>query len=145
MSAKTERWLKLLGLGLIVWLIPLLVQNGLFFIQLYDKQAFYAAVVLVGLAVTLICLAVYLPTVRAHVISEGWMLAVIWLVMSLGLNLAFSMLTGTEGLDWLAYLASYGWLHLYIPVSTVSCAYLAHAVDARSALVVSGSGMFPIR
>lgn len=145
MSVNTERWLKIFGLGLIVWLIPLLVENGLFFLQLYDERVFYAVLELVGVTVALLCLAAYLPGVRSQIIAEGWILGSVWLVLCLALNVAYFTLTGIGNTNWSSYLMQDGWLYLYIPVSAVSCAYLCHAVDARSMPVVTSSSILPIR
>jgi hypothetical protein len=145
MSVSTERWLKILGLGLIVWLVPLLVQNGLFFIQLYNERIFYALIELIGLSVALACLAVYLPGVRSQIIAEGWILGWTWMLMCLGLNVAFFVLTGIGNTTWSAYLLNEGWLYLYIPVCAIACGYLSNAVDVRSTPMGVSSSILPIR
>lgn len=145
MNGSTERWLKILGLGLLVWLVPFLAKNSLYYVQLYHEPVYYPLLNLIGTAVALIALAIYLPGVSSALHAEGWVIGIVWYCMCVGLDSAFYYYTMPSGFDFISYILSNGWMHLYIPIAAILCGYLANAIEARSSVVTSGPTLFPIR
>jgi hypothetical protein len=145
MSESTERWLKILGLGLLVWLAPFLIENCLYYLQMYSEQVFNPLLIIIGTSTVLIAAASYLPGVRTSLIAEGWVIGIVWYGMCLSFDSAFYLTTTASKFNFAIYFLSNGWMHLYIPIAAIACGYLAHAIDARSGVVSSGPTLFPIR
>jgi hypothetical protein len=145
MSDTAERWIKILGLGLIVWVIPLLAENAFFYLQMYNTYIFNPLIMLIGICVTTVVLALYLPGVRSNLIAEGWLLGGIWLALCWGSDALFYLITQHGQFNLVAYLLLEGWLHAYILICAVGSGYLANAIDARSVPASHAPSVLPIR
>jgi hypothetical protein len=145
MSDRTERWIKVLGLGFIVWVVPLLAENAFFYLQMYNAQIFNPVVLLIGVCVTLVALALYLPGIRSSLIAEGWILGCVWLLFCWAGDVLFFLITLHGHFSIAGYFLQEGWLHAYILICAVVCGYLAHAIDARSISVGQAPSVLPIR
>jgi hypothetical protein len=145
MSESTERWLKILGLGLLVWLTPFLLENSLYYLQMYNEQVYNPLFILIGITTVLIAIALYLPGVHSRLKAEGWVIGAVWYCMCIGFDAAFHLFTTTAKFDFVTYILTNGWMHLYIPIAAVVCGYMAHAVEARSGVVSTGPTLFPLR
>jgi hypothetical protein len=145
MSVTTERWLKIFGLGLLVWLAPFLIENSLYYVQMYNEQVYNPLFILIGITIVLIAAAVYLPGVRTKLNVEGWVIGGVWYAVCIGLDSAFQLFTAPAKFDFIAYFIANGWMHLYIPIAAILCGHLAHAVEARSSIVSTGPTLFPFR
>ena len=139
-----ERWWKILGLGLLVWLIPLVARLALVWLEILSRDAYIQLVLLVGVAVVLWALALYLPGVQGNKRGEGLLIGVTWLGMAVVLDVAFLALT-EPGFDILYYLANHAWVFLYIPASAVVCGHLAQVVDQATTVRPLRPPRFPIR
>lgn len=145
MSDSAERWIKVLGLGLVVWLLPLLAENAIFYLQMYSEHVYNSIMILFGVGVTLVALVVYLPGVRTKLIQEGWLLGIVWLVLCWAGDCGFFYFTQRGQFDLVDYVIQDGWLHSYIVICAAACGYLAHAVDARSTPATNAPSVLPIR
>lgn len=145
MNESTERWLKILGFGLLVWLAPFLLENSLYYVQMYNEQIYNPLFILIGTTVALIAIALYLPGVGSRLQIEGWVIGAVWYFESVAFDSAFHLLISAGKFDFLTYLLTNGWMHLYIPIAAVLCGYLAQAVESRSGVVSTGPTLFPIR
>jgi len=139
-----ERWWKILGLGLLVWLIPLVARLALVWLEILSREAFITLILLIEFVVVLWALALYLPGVQGNKRGEGLLLGVTWLGMVLVLDVAFRALT-EPAFDILRYLANQAWVFFYIPASAVICGHLAQVIDQATIVHPLGPPRFRIR
>ena len=139
-----ERWWKILGLGLLVWLVPVIARLALFWLETLSREAYFTLVLLIEFLVVLGALALYLPGVQGNKRGEGLLLGVTWLGMALVLDVTFLALT-EPGFDIPLYLANQAWVFLYIPASAVVCGHLAQVVDQATTVRPLRPPRFPIR
>jgi len=141
---NSERWWKILGLGLLVWLVPLVARLALYWLDVLSRDAYFALVLLIEFVVVLCALALYLPGVQGNKRGEGLLLGVTWLGMALMLDVTFLALT-EPGFDILDYVANQAWVFLYIPASAVACGHLAQMIDQATPIRPIGPPRFPMR
>jgi hypothetical protein len=135
---------RIFGVGLIVWAVPLIARHALYFLQLYSEQAFLPAVMLAGLAATAAGLVFYLPHARGILASEGWVVGACWLPLCIGLDCAYYFALQGREFDAVAYFTNEAWLYLYIPITAIAAGYLGHVIDVHLP-DVSTPRSFPLR
>ncbi len=108
--------LKIIGFGFIVWLIPTLVTllayylNGMFLFDVISA---------IAIAVTVIVFAyLYYKDINAHFIKEGVMIGIVWLVISLVLDVVLILL-GITKLSLMEYAIFVAPIYIIIPAITI--------------------------
>ena len=137
------RLLKIIGLGFIAWLIPFVFSFAMFILRENYEVYYRAAMVLIGVTAVISLLKVYLPGSYEDLRVEGWFIAIVWLIMSIGLEALFQWIQSPFQFNLNHFFVHQSWIYAYIPVLSIVGGYLAHAVAKRNAAPVAQSINFP--
>lgn len=111
-----KKILKIIGFGLIVWLIPTLITllvSNLKFLNFFD------VISAVAIAITVIIFSyLYLRDIDANFIKEGVILGIVWLIISLVLDVVLVFL-GITKLSLMEYTIYFAPLYIIIPAITI--------------------------
>ena len=125
----TTRWWKVLGLGFLIWLLPYFEAKALFFMEISNEALFRSTIILTGALIAGIAIAIYLPGTYSDYRVEGWVTALIWVVMCLGLDVLVGFTIEHSTFELVPYLLKTGWSYLYLPIVCVPAGYLARNVE----------------
>ena len=111
-------WRLALGLGVAMWIIPFVVAVVVFPFR-ESTRPLFESIMAVAVTATAVGLGlVYLRRFRAGGIREGLLLGLIWLVISLAIDLPLFLLASPMQMTLGAYLADIGLTYVSIPVVT---------------------------
>jgi hypothetical protein len=119
-------YVKLLGLGLLTWLLPFLLAIP-FYSQggepLHDIFLIKSVLLVFSTALGTLLILIYFRGVRARFIREGVLLGGVWLLINWALDAA--VLLPLSGMDAGTYMAQIGLRYLSIPIIAVGIGYAA--------------------
>ena len=109
--------LKIVGYGFLVWLIPSLITFSLeFFSSAFNVFEIISATTI---AITVIVLSnLYFKDINTNFIKEGVLIGVIWLIISIVLDLLL-ILVKITGLSLVSYVIYVAPLYVIIPAITI--------------------------
>jgi hypothetical protein len=117
-------WGRALLLGFLVWLIPFVV-SFLAFPLKESWRSLFESIMPLTLSLTVVpCAVLYLRRVQTALVKEGILLGVLWLVISVVIDLPL-MLSPPLNYTLVEYVADIGLTYLMIPVITVGIALAA--------------------
>lgn len=109
--------------GFLVWLIPFVVAIFIFPIRQADR-ALFESIMPVVLTLSIVVFSVkYFRVVNGNYLTEAVRLGLVWLVISLGIDLLLFM-QGPMKMTPLDYFKDIGLIYLIIPVVTIGFGYL---------------------
>lgn len=108
--------LKIIGYGFIVWLIPTLITLSVSYLNVLS---FFDVISAIAIAVTVIIFSyLYFKDIHAHFTKEGVIIGLVWLVISIVLDIALIFL-GITQLTLTAYAINVAPLYIIIPAVTI--------------------------
>ncbi|MDN7025772.1 hypothetical protein FGU65_12930 [Methanoculleus sp. FWC-SCC1] len=117
---------KLLGFGLLTWLLPFLLAVPLYSPEgepLYDIFLIKSVMIVFSAAVGTALILLYFRGVHARYLREGALLGGVWLLINWALDAA--VLLPLSGMDAGTYMAEIGLRYLTIPIIAVGIGYAA--------------------
>ncbi len=120
-----ENYLKLIGFGLILWLVPFLVSILFFTPQgvLVTSEAFFHSVMTVtGFVVVAVLLLNYMSAFTVNYLKESMKVGTVWFAISIVLDLI--VLVPMAKMDLAIYFANIGLGYLAIPIICIFAGYL---------------------
>ncbi|MBL1218740.1 MAG: hypothetical protein D8M59_14755 [Planctomycetes bacterium] len=111
-------WLRTLGFGFLVWLIPFVVAVGLSGVRETNRPLFESIMPVVVTVSVVACSLIYFPHVRSEWAKEAARLGVIWMIISLVIDLPL-MLNPPISMTCIEYIHDVGITYLIIPAVTV--------------------------
>lgn len=119
-----QSWRRTLGYGLLVWLIPFVVAVCAFTLKA-NWRSLFESVMAVTVAATVVGFGVlYLQRVERTSPREGFLLGLIWLLLSVGIDLPL-MLSPPINYSVAEYVADIGLTYVMIPIITLGLATVA--------------------
>ncbi|MBP2029897.1 hypothetical protein J2755_000831 [Methanohalophilus levihalophilus] len=120
-----NKYAKMALFGFILWVIPFF--SGFPFVDssgnfLIDEIFFKTIMILVGGFTGVILAVAYFKDIRTDYVKDGILLGVIWLVISLGLDLVM-MSAGFFPMTVAEYFAEIGLRYLIMPMYTIGMGY----------------------
>lgn len=106
--------------GFLVWLIPFAVAFLIFPIRESNRPLFESIMPVVLTFVVVLFSSLYFKNVEKNVRSEGIKLGIIFLLISLLLDLILFMPKSPMQMGFVSYLSDIGFTYLIIPIITVS-------------------------
>jgi len=126
-----KRYRLALGLGFLLWFVPFLISFLVFPLRA-SHLAFFEAIMTLVLALCVAPLAIfYFRKARLFTVREGVLLGVLWLAISLLMDLLMFM-WGPMQMPLLDYMTDIGLNYLVFPVFTIGFGYAARAVSLPS-------------
>lgn len=117
---------KLLGFGLLTWLLPFLLAIPLYSPEgepLYDIFLIKSIMIVFSAAVGTFLIVIWFRGVHARYLREGALLGGVWLLINWALDAA--VLLPLSGMDAGTYMAEIGLRYLTIPIIAVGIGYAA--------------------
>ncbi len=119
-----KSWKRTLLYGFLLWLIPFFVAFLIFPLR-EGQRPFFETIMPVTLTLCVVILAVlYLRHVESDYFSEAVKLGLIWLVISLIIDLPLFLLGGPMQLPFSEYMQDIGLTYLIFPIVTTGFGYL---------------------
>lgn len=119
------RWIRIFGLGLLVWLVPFVLSFSFFWLEIMNSQYYVTLMLGIGMLVAVACAALHLPFTPLDKRWEGIAMGFIWMPMWLGLQCVGLYLL--LNIDITSYLQQEAWQAIHIPAITVVGGLLGYA------------------
>ncbi|HOI14154.1 MAG TPA: hypothetical protein PLG75_09860 [Methanoculleus sp.] len=123
---STAKYVKLVGFGILTWLLPFLLSVPLYSpegVPLYDIFLIKSVLIVFSTALGTFLILVYFRGVRARFVREGALLGGAWLLINWGLDAV--VLLPLSGMDAGTYMAQIGLRYLTIPIIALGIGYAA--------------------
>jgi len=118
-----RKYLKIALFGFFVWLIPFVVSVPIFPLKESNRALFESIMPVIGTLSTVFFLIVYFRKIQAGFLKEGILVGIIWLAISLILDLLLFM-EGPMKMSFPEYMADIGLVYLAIPTISIGLGYL---------------------
>jgi EamA domain-containing membrane protein RarD len=118
--------------GFLLWLIPFVVAILIFPIRTSSRALFESIMPVVLTTCVVLFLNIYVRRLETGFLKEGVILGLIWLVVSLGLDLLMFM-WGPMKMTFTDYMMDVGLTYLIFPIVTIGSGYLMEKRRQRSA------------
>jgi hypothetical protein len=118
---KSVKWALLFGF--FVWLIPFIVSIAIFPFRTSDRPLFESIMPVVVTLCAVVFSVLYFKKVQNRFIREGIMIGILWLAISIVIDLALFM-QGPMKMDFIDYIKDIGLTYLIIPAITIGDGYL---------------------
>ncbi len=116
LNKTSMKLLKLIGFGLIVWLIPTLITLLVSYLKIIN---YFDVISAVAIAVTVIVFSyLYFKNIEANLVKEGFILGIVWLLLSIILDIVLIFL-GINQLSLMEYAYYVVPLYIIIPAITI--------------------------
>lgn len=110
--------------GFLVWVIPFVVAILIFPIRNNDRPLFESIMPVVVVLCVVIFACLYFQKLQGRLLREGIILGVVWLAISLVLDLILFMPDSPMHMSFIDYLKDIGLTYLMIPAITIGFGYL---------------------
>ena len=110
--------------GFLVWVIPFVMAILIFPIRNNDRPLFESIMPVVVVLCVVIFACLYFPKLQGRLLREGIILGVVWLAISLVLDLILFMPDSPMHMSFIDYLKDIGLTYLMIPAITIGFGYL---------------------
>lgn len=110
--------------GFLVWVIPFVMAILIFPIRNNDRPLFESIMPVVVVLCVVIFTCLYFPKLQGRLLREGVILGVVWLAISLVLDLILFMPDSPMHMSFIDYLKDIGLTYLMIPAITIGFGYL---------------------
>ncbi len=110
--------------GFLVWVIPFVMAILIFPIRNNDRPLFESIMPMVVVLCVVIFTCLYFQKLQGRLLREGIILGVVWLAISLVLDLILFMPDSPMHLSFIDYLKDIGLTYLMIPAITIGFGYL---------------------
>lgn len=127
------RYVRLIGFGLLTWLLPFLLSLLLYSPEgepLYDIFLIKSVLLVFSAALGTFLILVYFRNVRARFVREGALVGGVWLLINWALDAV--VLLPLSGMDAGTYMAQIGLRYLVIPIIAVGIGYAAEQAGERA-------------
>lgn len=118
-----KRYLRIVIYGFLVWLITFVISVAMTPIKFYSGQLFDSLIPVALAIVVIVSLAFYFRNMPAGFFREGILLGVVWLVLSILLDLPLFS-EGPMKMSFGDYMIDIGFTYLLIPATTIGLGYL---------------------
>jgi hypothetical protein len=123
---------KKLMYGVLLWAIPFVVSIFVFPLRSSDRPLFESIMpVVVVLCVVIFSALYFRKWADSKFISEGIVLGILWLVISLAIDLALFMPETPMQMSLVDYIKDIGLIYLMIPVITIGFGYILSKRDKK--------------
>ena len=129
MSYPTERWVRIIGIGLAIWVVSVLFELALFPLENLSSLWYDSVLWLLFLLTAMTAATAYFPAVIGNRRTEGWIVGAVWLVIALGCDMGFHFAVDYKEFDILLYLSLQGWLYLQLPIVAVMSGILSQSIE----------------
>ena len=119
-----NRILKIVGYGVLIWLIPFLVSVLIFPMKTYANPLFESIMPLV-ITITVIILGVaYFKRMSENFFKEGIIIGAAWFFLSIVIDLLLFMSPSPMQMGFVNYMMDIGITYFIIPVITIGIGYI---------------------
>ena len=118
-------WRRVLGLGLLAWLIPFVVAFLAFPFRESGRPLFESIMAVAVCATAVVLGLAYLRRLHAGFVREGLLLGLIWFAMCVAIDAPLMLFGGPMKMSLGAYMADIGLTYLSIPIVTSGLAAAA--------------------
>lgn len=125
--AHTTPWKKVIGFGVVVWLVPFVISLGLYTAdgQPRFSEDLFESVMAVSLAATTAAMAYRLFKPMISIGTSGLVIGVVWAAISIGLDIPTIILS--LGMAPMQYMVDVAMTYLMIPAITIAVGKTARA------------------
>lgn len=116
-----NRWLKILGLGVVTWAVPFILAIPLYSLMLSDPAFFKTIMIVSGSLTGMIATVYYLKNIKKDVLKEGIAIGLIWLPLNWILDILILLPLSQQSIP--RYFLEIGLSYLAIPIMTVGVGY----------------------
>lgn len=114
----------MIGVGFLVWLMPFLASFLIFPLKNTNKSLFESIMAVVVSICVVLFSALYFNKLDTEFLKEGILIGIIWLTISLAIDLLMFMPESPMQMSFTDYMAEIGSTYLIIPTITVGFGYL---------------------
>ncbi len=118
---------KILGYGVLIWLIPFAVAFLIFPLKESHRPLFESIMPVAVTLATLLFSVLYFKQVQGNFHTVGWWLGLTWMAISLAIDLPMFMLEGPMTMTFADYMMDIGLTYLIILTIPVGFGYLLKA------------------
>jgi hypothetical protein len=116
-------WGKAIGYGFLVWLTPFVVAFMIFPIHESSRPLFESIMAVAVSSAATVFGILYLKDVSQHIVKEGVLIGILWLVISVMVDAPLMLFGGPMKMSITGYIADIGVTYLCIPVITWGLSY----------------------
>ncbi len=118
-----KRFLRIVGLGFLTWLIPFAISFGVFPLRA-SQRAFFETIMAVVVAATAVIFAVlYLRRTQAGFLKEGALIGGVWLLVDIVIDLLLFLPPSPMQMPFADYMMDIGLTYLIFPIVTIGFGY----------------------
>lgn len=117
-----NRWLKIIGLGIVTWAVPFILSIPLLPLMTSDQPFFKTIMIVSGSLTGMAALVYYLKDVKKDPLREGAIIGVSWLLLNWLLD--FLILLPLSGQTVPRYFMEIGLEYLSLPIMALGAGYL---------------------
>jgi hypothetical protein len=126
-----KRYLRILGFGFLVWLVPFAVSFLIFPVKKSDRFLFESIMSVVVTVSAVVFAVLYFRKMRCGFLKEGAVAGVIWLAINLALDLCMFM-EGPMKMPFIDYMKEIGLVYLVIPAVCIGFGWSLEMCIART-------------
>ena len=120
----TTNWRRILGYGVLIWLVPFLVAFAAFPLKASWRSLFESLMAVTVAATVVVCTLQCFRRVSPRSIGDGVILGLVWMIISIAIDLPL-MLSPPINYTWAEYAADIGLTYGMMPIITAGMAQAA--------------------
>jgi len=118
-----NKYLKIVGLGVLIWLIPFVVSFIIYPLR-DDYRPLFESIMPVAIAIIVVIFSIiYFKKIDANFVKEGALIGLIWFVISIIIDLIMFLPESSMQMTFDNYMMDIGVTYLIIPVITIGLGY----------------------
>jgi uncharacterized membrane protein YpjA len=119
-----NRYLKIILLGFLIWLIPFVVSFFIYPLKTSGNPLFESIMPLVLTIITVLMVCTYLKSIQKEFVKESILIGVTWFLINVIIDLIMFLPVSPMQMTLNDYMADIGITYLIIPVITMGMGYL---------------------
>ncbi len=124
-----DRWLKMVGFGFLLWVIPFIISIPLVPLMTTDLATFKAVMTAVGGLSGMLLIVLYFKDVKEQQFREGAIVGTVWLLLNWALDIIILLPLTNQTLP--VYFTQIGVAYLVAPAMTLGTGYLLENAKAK--------------
>jgi hypothetical protein len=120
-----NKYLKIILFGVLIWLVPFIVSFFIYPLKTAENPLFESIMPIVITLIVILFTYFYLKTIETGFIKEGVIIGVIWLVISIVIDLTLFLPPSPMQMSFNNYMMDIGVTYIMIPVITIGMGYMA--------------------